>query len=388
MNTNGSILIATDRHREGELVETLLREQFDNITISSSYESAIMVFEEKQPKVLILAFKSLEKSKAYCLRLLRLSKMIHAIPHQTIVLCKKEDLYSAYGLCMKGYFDNYILFWPMVHDTLRIRIEVHRALKQYKKTSDISLPTNEFVSQSRVIKELELLLEQSLERGRKYIEYTSQSVEQLEKDIGDVLDDFSSRLSNFDFNNIVEIRDNIKFRQEFDSLKSLEVNEKFKIATEAVEHLTKWMSQFEKNLNSQIKSVRTVNKITDRVRPVILVVEDDKFQHTLLKKLLAGENMALHFSVSGKDALIKIGKCKPDLVLMDLHLPDIDGIEVMRRFKSVQQFARIPVIMITGDSEKTVVMDSCKAGATDFLVKPFVKQSLIDKISKTLFSEG
>lgn len=65
---------------------------------------------------------------------------------------------------------------------------------------------------------------------------------------------------------------------------------------------------------------------------------------------------------------------------MDVGLPDIDGIEATRRIKSVDQFAGVPVLMITGHSEKDMVMQSVKAGASGFVVKPFNKELLLARV--------
>jgi DNA-binding response OmpR family regulator len=78
--------------------------------------------------------------------------------------------------------------------------------------------------------------------------------------------------------------------------------------------------------------------------------------------------------------LAVLRKRRPDLVLMDYALPDIDGVEATRRLKGVAQFAEIPVVMITGNSEKAVVVNSLKAGAVDFIVKPLDKDRLLAKI--------
>lgn len=86
------------------------------------------------------------------------------------------------------------------------------------------------------------------------------------------------------------------------------------------------------------------------------------------------------------EALAILRKRRPDLILMDVGLPDIDGVETTRRLKSVEQFAKIPVIMITGRSEKSVVVESMKAGASSFAVKPFDQDVLCAKVSSLLNS--
>jgi CheY-like chemotaxis protein len=69
---------------------------------------------------------------------------------------------------------------------------------------------------------------------------------------------------------------------------------------------------------------------------------------------------------------------------MDVMMPNMDGVEATRRLKTVPQFAGIPVIMLTGKSEKNVVTESLKAGATGFLVKPFDRDTLITKVKQAL----
>ena len=69
---------------------------------------------------------------------------------------------------------------------------------------------------------------------------------------------------------------------------------------------------------------------------------------------------------------------------MDVGLPDIDGIEVTRRIKSIDQFAGMPVIMITGRSDKDMVVKSVKAGACGFVVKPLNEEPLLAKVRACL----
>ncbi|MFC6668675.1 response regulator [Marinobacterium aestuariivivens] len=79
---------------------------------------------------------------------------------------------------------------------------------------------------------------------------------------------------------------------------------------------------------------------------------------------------------------------RPDLVLMDVGLPDVNGIDTTRRIKSVKTFAQIPVVMITGHhGQKETVIQSRKVGAADFIVKPFEKAVLMRKLSVFLNRE-
>ena len=119
-------------------------------------------------------------------------------------------------------------------------------------------------------------------------------------------------------------------------------------------------------------------------RPTILVVDDDDFQHKLIGKLLEKKDYHLIFASNGSVALNLMRKAQPDLILMDVIMPDMDGLETIRNLKVEPQFAKIPVIMITGKSDGRVVSDSMKVGAADFVVKPFDKATLIAKVNHAL----
>jgi CheY-like chemotaxis protein len=121
-----------------------------------------------------------------------------------------------------------------------------------------------------------------------------------------------------------------------------------------------------------------------RVPPTLLVVDDDALQRQIVEQIFAAENYQLVFANNGIEALSILRKLHPDLILMDVMMPEMDGLDATRRLKAMTQFAAVPVIMITGQSEGKVVVDSLKAGASDFVVKPFNKATLIDKVARAL----
>jgi len=137
-----------------------------------------------------------------------------------------------------------------------------------------------------------------------------------------------------------------------------------------------------------LEALRSLRLLADRWKPLVLVVDDDRFQHKLLRELLAGADTELAFVTSVSEAIAGLHKRRPDLILMDVSLPDVNGVEATRLLKSAAQFASIPVIMITGVGGKAMVVESLKAGASDFVVKPFDKQSLLGKVRKVLYGRA
>jgi two-component system, NtrC family, response regulator AtoC len=101
----------------------------------------------------------------------------------------------------------------------------------------------------------------------------------------------------------------------------------------------------------------------------ILVVDDERNIRTLCSRVLAGDQVEVHGVGTGKEGLQTADEVSPDLVLLDLRLPDMDGIEVLRALKG--RHAEIAVIIITGFGQIQSAVEAMKAGATDYLEKPF-----------------
>ena len=79
---------------------------------------------------------------------------------------------------------------------------------------------------------------------------------------------------------------------------------------------------------------------------------------------------------------------RPDLILMDFQMPGINGVETTRRLRAIGSLASVPVIMLTGNSDGNAVVESIKAGACDFIVKPFDKDTLLAKIARVLGADS
>jgi len=102
----------------------------------------------------------------------------------------------------------------------------------------------------------------------------------------------------------------------------------------------------------------------------VLVVDDDKMIHTLLARILQ-EDYRVVAAASGEEALEKAAECTPDVVLLDIMMPGIDGYETCRRLKSDGFCEHVQVIMVSARSSGEEQMRAFEAGADDYVVKPF-----------------
>lgn len=375
--------MVSDVVSDADLVRELLRAEFENVDISTIPDHTVQDFEKFRPDVLVLAFNKLVKAESYYLGLYRLSTAVHVLPHRTLILCNKGDLRQAYELCKKEYFDDYILFWPMVHDTPRLSMAVHHALRQMTAAAAMPSPS-EIATQARRLADLEMQLDRYAAHGGQQVEAASSSLRQAEQDIGAALDRFYDRLSDGIHPRLLEIKDRDALQREIKRLKAEDIKHRFRLVNDAVQPVRQWVGALKDELGPQLESARALQNLAERIRPVVLVVEDDVFQHQILKQVFANMHLDLVFVTTGTEALASLRKQRPDLVLMDVYLPDIDGVETVRRIKSIEQFANIPIVMITGHSERAVVVESLKAGASDFAVKPYDKEILREKVRNFL----
>jgi CheY-like chemotaxis protein len=122
-------------------------------------------------------------------------------------------------------------------------------------------------------------------------------------------------------------------------------------------------------------------------RPVVLVVDDDDTQRKLVALVLKDEPYRLVMAASAREALAALRSVRPAVILMDIKMPDMDGIAATRQIKADPRFAAVPVIMLTGHSEGGNVRDSLQCGAADFIIKPFRREQLIAKVAAAAVRE-
>ncbi len=117
----------------------------------------------------------------------------------------------------------------------------------------------------------------------------------------------------------------------------------------------------------------------------ILIVEDDEFFRGLITKKLSGEGFSVLSAPDGEKGIEKIREESPDLVLLDLLLPNVDGFGVLSKMKENPATNKIPVIILSNLGQAEDIEKATKLGANDFLVKAqFTAEEIIEKIKKIL----
>ena len=118
-------------------------------------------------------------------------------------------------------------------------------------------------------------------------------------------------------------------------------------------------------------------------KKIILLVDDDKSNLVIAQKLLADEYRVAAVN-SGAMALRFLEKNKPDVILLDILMPEMDGFEVMKRIQENPELKSIPVIFLTADRSAKTEEDCFRMGAVDFIGKPFVPGIMLQRVHRTV----
>lgn len=114
----------------------------------------------------------------------------------------------------------------------------------------------------------------------------------------------------------------------------------------------------------------------------ILIVDDSDLTRTSLTKLFSDYNCNIITSIDGLDGIQKSLTSKPDIILLDILMPNLDGIKMLQVIKIIDELKKIPVIVISGNSNRTNVFASLEAGADKVITKPIDEDVLIESIEE------
>jgi CheY-like chemotaxis protein len=122
-------------------------------------------------------------------------------------------------------------------------------------------------------------------------------------------------------------------------------------------------------------------------KKTIMVVDDNPDIITIVRTILEGKGYSVLSATSGPELLNLLKTQKPDLIILDIMMPEMDGLEVLTRLKGLTETATIPVILLTAKVQYEDVLGGYKLGADYYITKPFTSTQLVNGIN-LLLGEG
>lgn len=124
--------------------------------------------------------------------------------------------------------------------------------------------------------------------------------------------------------------------------------------------------------------------VKDTRKPRILVVDDEQSVHKLLRAYLERHDYDVRSCLQSREVVVKIDEHDPDLILLDLMMPELDGISATRRIRNLELQSYLPIIVLTAKKEKWDMVTALEAGADDYITKPFDFDELLARIKNML----
>jgi two-component system, sensor histidine kinase and response regulator len=116
-------------------------------------------------------------------------------------------------------------------------------------------------------------------------------------------------------------------------------------------------------------------------RPSILVIDDEPNNFDVIQTLLGTEGYTFHYASSGQRALDRLDRLQPDTILLDVMMPDLDGIEVCRRIRASIEWRSIPIILVTALTDKAELQRCLSTGADGYITKPVNRLELQSRVA-------
>jgi CheY-like chemotaxis protein len=345
-----TILVAGDVLYDIEETVRLASSPLHQIHQTKDNEYACTLFEEYQPQILILCFSRFELSEQFYINLLLSSDKAIEQVHQTIIMCDGKESKTAYELTQKGIIDDYVIYKPLF-DVNRLRFVILRLQER-------SL----FLDMHRVL----------LQR----IEAIIESYEQLTPpppvdQIKEVIGNHRKGLQEI---NIREKLSEYQIKQHQQNIEAIVANEKPKKLDDDA-----WLENIKTKGSGSYETKTEPESYGDS--PTILIVEDEPINSQTMKLILNQDGYQTLKAENGLEA-IKIAREKlPDMILMDIKMPKMNGLKAVCALKEKPETANIPIIMLSAHSENAVVRECLKQGACDYIIKPAERNILLERIA-------
>jgi CheY-like chemotaxis protein/peptidyl-tRNA hydrolase len=378
------VLIAAENASDGNQLQNSLQDHFENLRISTNSDSSVQDFEDFKPAVVVLAFDCIDKAQRYSLGLYRLSPVVQQHPHRTILLCAKPELSTAFELCKKRYFDDYVLYWPHAYEGLRLPMSIWLASREVLAARATSPPRAELLAHVKHLGDLEATLGRELCAATEPAAAAHADIDRLERQLSNATDDFSQRVLKDGAGGTVEVKDASALSREIEQMRRQQAVQTQVLRDRTLTQITSWARDVMTGVAPALAGTRVLVERVRKLHPVIMVVDDDELTRELLARALDSDSYEVIFASDSVDALNELRQLRPDVILMDIRLPGVDGVSFTRHLKATPHLSSIPIIMMTGDASRERLVSSIEAGAADFIVKPFRRESLKAKIDKLL----
>jgi len=396
-------------------------------------DDTVNYLQQTSPKVILFALSTVDLSIEYYSNLIEEGELGYA--HQAILLCKNKESGVAFQCCLKGLFDNYFVFQPL-YEKYRLLMIVQNSLDHILSTDEIFKFYDEKIEE--IDDELESLIEDScqvkqdlldrFQQSKKDVENLSEQIidtknvdkgallsaitndhvkpllSMLEGDIQQSIDNIITQLMTQKASAIASMIDKQQFLKQGNTPNSTEDNDELPPIEQT--HATNSNTELEEteDENDELPPTKddgpkglldlyahktTVppkkSQLEDKPKTTkILVVEDNAIYREMLINVLNKHKYDVHGAEDGLFALDMIKREQFDLIIMDLYMPKLDGLNTTKKIRELSDGKDVPVIALTGNKNKENVKKWLNYGLKGYILKPSSTEAILDAVNGAL----
>lgn len=397
--SEAEIVLFITEVQSDEIVLDIITNHFSNYVICNSLKDLCRLLVDKKPKILLLTGETLEKSLFSYYRSLEAVKSYQLCNHKIVSLIPRQFEKEAYEAHAAGIIDDYMIARP-VYELHRIILICEHLFSEL----GVYVQDKEMLAQQSYFQKIDHFDEQVKEALKRGLDYKNQLKDEFENSIVEIENALAQAVMRVNQDQSVEL-DIEKLQNTLSNIKSDHIRpELLKLQATAISLLEKTLdfksaSSTTENDNDSEQSEankdyvfnRLYNKDIDPEKvlekkneaPSILVVEDDIISLQLTKRLITKYKMHCDAVTTGRQAFAALTAKKYDLVLMDVNLPDTNGIYIVGQARSQNSLnVDTPIIMLSGDKHKATVTKAMEKGAKGYIIKPLQKTSFDRLIKK------
>ncbi|MDO6566667.1 response regulator [Alteromonas sp. 1_MG-2023] len=408
--SEAQIVLYITEPQSDEIVLEIINTHFDDYVACYAMKDLCKLLIDAKPKVLLFTGESLEKSLFTYYRTLEALKSYHLCSHKIVSLIPRQFEKEAYEAHAAGIIDDYMIARPVyeLHRIILICEHLFSELGVYVQDKEMLAQQTYF----RKIDHFDDKIKHALKHG---LEYKNQLKSEFENSIVEIESALERAVTRVEMEQAVDL-DIVKLQETLSKIKSDQIRpELIKLQARAISLLEKTLDLktagltpdageqkdtagssteatppaketdkdyvFNRLYNQDIDPEKVLEKNNEI--PSILVVEDDIISLQLTKRLISKYKMHCDTVTTGRQAYASLTTKKYDLVLMDVNLPDSNGIYIVGQASSQQSLnADTPIIMLSGDKHKATVTKAMQKGAKGYIIKPLQKSSFDRLIEK------
>lgn len=359
--------------------------------------------ESVQPEIVLLGLSNVNDSIKFYSRLIEEDKL--SSNHCSVLLCKNKESAIAFQSCIHGLFDNYFVFQPL-YEKFRLLMIINNCLR--KCQSNVIIEELEDDKFDKVDQYISQIIKESSECKQSLMGKLNDSKDELEA-LSNQQVLLDANLSSKDLIKLIStqhiqpllnnIEDDIK--QQFDKIIADLTNKKAKLTTQS-QSKKSTSTQNENNLDIKkllLDELKTYdeqdampkppqeNEVVREICPTnfkVLVVEDNDIYREMLTNILNTEGYKADDASDGIKALHKIKQQDYDLILMDLFMPKLDGVNTTKNIRKFSNGRDIPVIALTGNKNKEKATRWINLGLKGYILKPSSQVEILKTVKNVL----